>query len=259
MSFNCLIDRFPTDYKGYKINTSFRAALKAIEILDNPQYKNTNNDVQSLAVYLTALGCIFIDKDVIAEEKLGFSDAVAGMMWWLHGWSEDKVERYWKEWRIPPDVEDVSFSMDAYNGVTSDRVVISRTGPTGEVTQNERSRVAIAEYSAPDGTTRYFKDYAEGCEPFYDFYEDRSLIYSAFYKIYRIDLDCEDLHWFKFNLLLAELLSIEGTVLRRKVEVRTFDPSRYDRKTQSKFIEDGLKAKRENRVLGYLPYIKSEE
>lgn len=256
MSFNCLIDHFPTDYKGYSINTSYRSALKALEILDNPQFKNTDNEMQSVAVYLAAIDCIFVDgADVISDDKLGFQDAINGMMWWLAHGDNDPIEQYWKTWRIPPDIDDVSFSMDAYLNKSSDKVTIDVAKPDGKTVQEEVSKVCTLEYNAPDGTIRYFKKY-NGEPPVFDYYEDRELIYSGFYKMFNIDLDIVDLHWFKFNLLLSELLSNEGTAFRRKIEVRTFNPDNYDSKTQKKFIADNMKLKRENRVLGYLPYIK---
>lgn len=253
MSRRCLIEHFPTEYKGFKINTSFREALRAIEILENPA--NRTNEMQSFAAYLAAIDCIFVDKDVICEDKLGLEEAIAGVLWWLNGGDSDPVEEYWETWHKAPDIDDASFSMEAYTNKKSDNITITITNPDGSTRQEEVSKVVVVEYDAPDGTTRYYKKY-NGEPPRYSFYEDAELIYSAFYKVFNIDLDLVDLHWFKFNLLLCEIINVEGSVLYNKVAARSFNPDEYDSKTHKKFIKDSLARKWKHRVLGYLPYIK---
>ena len=57
-------------------------------------------------------------------------------------------------------------------------------------------------------------------QPF-DFEKDADLIYAGFMQQYGIDLQVEDMHWWKFMILLENLGS--GTRLNRIMEYRTID------------------------------------
>lgn len=255
--FNPLIDHFPTEYRGFKINTSFRAALEAIEILDDPSY-DKNDEQQSEAAHLAALDCIFVDKDIFSASKLGLEGAIKGLYWWISCAKTDKVERMWKKWRFAPDVDDVKFTWELWNKKDDDKIVVKENNGDNTFTTEEVDKVCVYRFIAPDGTIRYYRKW-NGTAPAYDFYEDRELIYSGFYKVFNIDLDTAELHWFKFNMLFIELLHTEGTMLNSEAVVRSFDASNYDRKTQKDYIRKREKDKSEHKLLGILPYIKKQE
>lgn len=72
-------------------------------------------------------------------------------------------------------------------------------------------------------------------QPF-DFAEDADLIYAGFLQQYGIDLQEEDMHWWKFMILLENLGS--DTRLSRIMEYRTVDTaSKYLSKEQRKFYQ----------------------
>lgn len=72
-------------------------------------------------------------------------------------------------------------------------------------------------------------------QPF-DFVEDADLIYAGFMQQYGIDLQEEDMHWWKFMILLENLGS--DTRLSRIMEYRTIDTtSKHLSKEQRKFYQ----------------------
>lgn len=72
-------------------------------------------------------------------------------------------------------------------------------------------------------------------QPF-DFVEDADLIYAGFLQQYGIDLQEEDMHWWKFMILLENLGS--DTRLSRIMEYRTIDTtSKHLSKEQRKFYQ----------------------
>lgn len=72
-------------------------------------------------------------------------------------------------------------------------------------------------------------------QPF-DFEEDADLIYAGFMQQYGIDLQTEDMHWWKFMILLENLGA--DTRLSRIMEYRTVDTaSKHLSKEQRKFYQ----------------------
>lgn len=72
-------------------------------------------------------------------------------------------------------------------------------------------------------------------QPF-DFEEDADLIYAGFLQQYRIDLQEENMHWWKFMILLENLGA--DTRLSRIMEYRTIDTgSKHLSKEQRKFYQ----------------------
>lgn len=60
----------------------------------------------------------------------------------------------------------------------------------------------------------------------FDFVEDAELIYAGFMQQYGIDLQTEEMHWWKFMILLENLGS--DTKLQRVMEYRTIDTKNKD-------------------------------
>lgn len=67
------------------------------------------------------------------------------------------------------------------------------------------------------------KTSSENIERPYSFIEDWDYIYAAFYEVYGIDLDEQDIHWWKFLKLMKGL---HDTVFNSRVELRLTDTSK---------------------------------
>ena len=55
------------------------------------------------------------------------------------------------------------------------------------------------------------------------FEQDAPEIYASFLQVYGIDLIETDIHWCRFNVLLASLLRVDGNALSAKLRLRTLD------------------------------------
>jgi hypothetical protein len=253
---NILINGLPNAYKGYSLNTGFKTALSIMELLDDPRL-NKNSERERLAAYIAAISILFKDQDVFAANKLGLDGAINGLMWWLNCGNDDKVVNYWKSTGIAPDIDDNAFDICDYNKPATDIITIEKHN--GEKTEFvDVTRYSVLSFEAPDGTTRYMRR-ANGEPDLISLYEDADLIYSGFIRVFGIDLAVEDIHWFKFSLLLAELETVEGTLLANKIKLRSFDSSDYQGKEYAKYRGKMEQAKSKNRVLGILPYIDKGE
>lgn len=58
------------------------------------------------------------------------------------------------------------------------------------------------------------------------FEQDAPEIYASFLQTYGIDLIETDVHWYRFNVLLASLLRVDGNPLSAKLRLRTLDTGR---------------------------------
>ena len=250
--FNFLTQKLPSSYKGFQLNTSFRNALRAQEVLEDPRLINGSQESQ-MAAYYAAISFIYTDPDA-ALASLGWSGVLSGVTWWLSCGHDDRVEEYWLKNRIAPDLDSPGFSLRDYNTPPDDYVEVEHRQPDGSVTKEKLTRYAILAFDAPDGSVRYKKE-SRGEPDLLSLYEDNQLIYSGFYKVFGIDLGASDLHWFTFSSLLAELECTEGTLLQGKIKTRAFNPADYKGKAHAEYRKAMLKAKNESRVLGVLPYI----
>lgn len=264
--FNPLTDKLPDSYRGYKVNTSFRQAIKAMQIIESPLIRMMNDKscelssdeaLQSLALLNEAIDCIFYDNLICSDDKLGFDGALQGVLWWLNCGLDDAVENYWVRERITPDIDDVSFSMDSFLSGTSDTVMITKQSAGDEAPELiSVSRYSIFSFKAPDNTIRY--KIINNAEPEkFSLYEDRFLVYSAFYKLFKVDLGTSDMHWFTFSYLLSEVMQSDNTFLGKKIEARSFDDSAMsakEKKQQRKYVDGMNKRKNESRVLGIIPF-----
>ena len=254
--FNVLTKGLPNDYKGFELDTSFRTALRIQEILDDPRY-NTGSQIQRMAAFIAAISLLYKDKDVVEQDKLGINGAIKGILWWLSCGNDDRVENYWKSTGIMPDVESIEFDSDDYNSEETDMITIDYTNGDGSVVEKEVSKYAILKFKAPDGTFRYKRE-KRGEPELLSMYEDNQLIYSGFYVKFGIDLASDDIHWFTFCMLLAELESTDGTALYNKIKVRSFNPADYKGKGYAEYRNKMEQEKKKSRVLGILPYIDKE-
>lgn len=66
-------------------------------------------------------------------------------------------------------------------------------------------------------------DKAESAEPFFSFDYDNAFLFSAFKRLYGIDLTMEKMHWFKFIPLMQD---IDGSALNTIIGYRTADTSK---------------------------------
>ena len=249
---NILISGLPISYKGYSLNTGYREALSILNLLEDPRI-NKKSDSERLAAYIAAFSILYVDSDIFSDRKLGIVESINGLNWWLSCGHIDRVENYWRKNGIAPDIEDNAFDIKDYNAPDNDIITVEQT------IGNEHKFVEMTKYStlsfeAPDGTTRYFKR-SNGEPDLISLYEDAELIYSAFLRIFNIDIMDNNIHWFKFSMLLAELEATEGTAFADKIKLRSFNPDNYKGKEYNDYRGKMLKAKHDNRVLGILPYV----
>ena len=85
------------------------------------------------------------------------------------------------------------------------------------------------------GEVKKKEDDEEEEEESFDFEIDSELIMSGFYKVYRIDLERESMHWFKFLSLIGDLgeCALTNVINIRKKKI-TADMSADQRETYTK-------------------------
>ena len=157
---NVLLDGFPTQYKGYKINTDFRRGI-LITLLQEDE--SIDEDLK----LLQALNLLYAEK---VPDDLDV--ATKGLMWFL---SCGKSELYFEE--------------DEDNDDSPDKAL--------------------------------------------DFTQDHLDIWSAFYKL-GVDLEKDNLHWFKFLSLLG---SIGDCALAQKIQFRTTDLTKMKGDTRKYYLK----------------------
>lgn len=251
--YNLLIDGAPDNYKGFKINTDFRVALRIQELLEDPILLS-GSTVDRMAAYRVAISLLYTDAAKILDEELSFDVAIEGLRYWLSCGNDDPVTSYWKREGIMPDVEDITFDLEDYNKPASDLIDVETHDANGNAKIVKKTKYSIVSFLAPDNTVRY-RRIANGDPDLVSLYEDSELIFSGFYKCFGIDLTTAQLHWFKFCWLLAELECAEDTALYKKINIRSFDPSDYKDKQYADYRAKMERNKQRNKVLGILPYI----
>lgn len=98
--FNVLLDKLPTEYKGFLIDTDFQIGIQIIQILEDKELSQQER-------ITTALSLLFPEED--NDKVLDITTAVDGLMWFLTDWNhdnnksgdKDKVTDYdIDQWRI---------------------------------------------------------------------------------------------------------------------------------------------------------------
>ena len=64
--YNLLIDGAPDNYKGFKINTDFRVALRIQELLEDPILLGSST-VDKMAAYRVAISLLYADANKILD------------------------------------------------------------------------------------------------------------------------------------------------------------------------------------------------
>lgn len=67
----------------------------------------------------------------------------------------------------------------------------------------------------------------------YSFEYDSAFIWSAFHKVYAMDISREHLHWFQFVALMNDL---DGTAFAGVMDIRRMHPSEVDQKRRAEFV-----------------------
>lgn len=88
--FNVMLDRLPTEYNGYPINSSFRIGIQIFQIMDDPELSEIEQLYKSCELLF----------DVESVDKLpDMATMQEGIQWFLSGWymdnlvKDDKKER----------------------------------------------------------------------------------------------------------------------------------------------------------------------
>lgn len=87
MTFNVLLDRLPTEYQGYLIDSDFQIGIQMFQALSNKELSKQER-------IGTALSLLFPQADEQGNE-LPIPDvqiAIDGMQWFLNGWKTDRYE-----------------------------------------------------------------------------------------------------------------------------------------------------------------------
>lgn len=82
--FNVLLDRFPTEYEGYQVDTDFGIGIQIMQVLENEELTQQEQ-------IGTALSLLFLTKDSEGN-PLPIPDAktaVNGLIWFLTDWNHD--------------------------------------------------------------------------------------------------------------------------------------------------------------------------
>lgn len=85
MMFNVLLDKLPTEYKGYPIDTDFGIGIQIMQVLEN-------KDLSLQEQIETALSLLFLQNDEDGN-LLPLPDtetAIDGLIWFLKEWDHDK-------------------------------------------------------------------------------------------------------------------------------------------------------------------------
>lgn len=80
--WNILMDKLPTEYKGFPINSDFRVGIQMFQALNDKELTERER-------IETALSLLFSDMENIPD----FNTAMDGMHYFLSGWMTDKVEK----------------------------------------------------------------------------------------------------------------------------------------------------------------------
>lgn len=77
--FNVLLDRLPTEYEGYPIDTDFGIGIQIMQVLEDEELSRNEQIVMALSL-------LFGDNK---ENMPDIETMVNGLMWFLFGWNHD--------------------------------------------------------------------------------------------------------------------------------------------------------------------------
>lgn len=78
--FNVLLDKLPTEYKGFTIDSDFQVGIQIMQILEDEELSQQER-------ISTALSLLFSEED--NEMLPDITTAVEGLMWFLTDWNHD--------------------------------------------------------------------------------------------------------------------------------------------------------------------------
>lgn len=109
--FNVMLDKLPTEYKGYPINSDFRIGIQIFQVLND-------NDFSENMRFYRAYDLLFLDEDKETGESIPFKDgngadipipdiqtAQEGIQWFLFGWYMDNPAKGKEEQKKDTDYD----------------------------------------------------------------------------------------------------------------------------------------------------------
>lgn len=109
--FNIMLDKLPTKYKGYPINSSFRIGIQIFQALND-------NELSEMERMYKTYDLLFLDEDEETGESIPFKDengeniplpdiqtAQDGIQWFLSGWYTDNPVKGKEEERRDMDYD----------------------------------------------------------------------------------------------------------------------------------------------------------
>lgn len=109
--FNVMLDKLPTEYKGFPINSDFRIGIQIFQLLNDADF----SDIER---FYKAYDLLFLNEDEETGESIPFKDengidiplpdihtAQEGIQWFLTGWYTDNPVKGEKEGRKDMDYD----------------------------------------------------------------------------------------------------------------------------------------------------------
>ena len=92
--FNVLLDKLPTEYKGFPIDSDFQTGIQIMQVLEDEELSQQEQ-------IDTSLSLLFLQTD----KELDVRTAVEGLIWFLTDWNHDKNKTSDKEKVTDYDVD----------------------------------------------------------------------------------------------------------------------------------------------------------
>lgn len=113
--FNVMLDRLPTEYKGYPINSDFRIGIQIFQLLNDDDFADSEK-------FYKAYDLLFLDEDRETGESVPFKDengadiplpdiqtAQDGIQWFLSDWYTDNPVKSSRE-----EKKDMDYDVDQW-------------------------------------------------------------------------------------------------------------------------------------------------
>lgn len=114
--FNVMLDKLPTEYKGYPINSDFRIGIQIFQSI-------SDNELSEMEKIYKTYDLLFLDEDKETGKSVHFKDengadisppdiqtAQAGIQWFLTGWYTDNPV----EGKEEPRKKDMDYDVDQW-------------------------------------------------------------------------------------------------------------------------------------------------
>ena len=233
--YNVLLDRSPTRYENYIIETDFRIGIQLIDL-----YEDIDIDDQDRILSCYSLlygGAVPLDDE----------SALRGLLWFLScgkRYAPRDIEYIERMQRIANKRRLIQAAKQSGSPLLFDLADSCEFDSLEEL--RELAQFEVEQENEPEATAdrviEEFEDIVESDRKIaYDFTIDSDLIYAAFQQQYGIDLSTVKMHWFKFAALFQGL---KDTQLNELMYYRTVDTSKLPKSSK----EEAKKLQNKHRI-----------